>query len=79
LLPNSEVDIMRGRKDGQQAGPAQQQPAQQHVDDTLDRQVQEYSKLYSIDQWLQPRRWVVSGSLQEPVSTGRWLPGCARG
>jgi hypothetical protein len=30
----------------------------QHIDDTLDRQVEEYSKLYSIDQWLQPRRWV---------------------
>jgi hypothetical protein len=32
-------------------------PVQQHIDDTLDRQVEEYSKLYSIEQWLQPRRY----------------------
>jgi hypothetical protein len=32
-------------------------PVQQHIDDTLDRQVAEYSKLYSIEQWLQPRRY----------------------
>lgn len=69
---------MKGRNDGQQAGPGQQQPAQQHVDDTLDRQVQEFSKLYSIDQWLQPRRWVVSHSPLEPVRTARRVPGCAR-
>lgn len=49
----------------------QQQPAQQHVDDRLDRQVQEFSKLYSIDQWLQPRRWVVSYSPLEPARTAR--------
>lgn len=39
------------------AGPGSKQlAAEQHIDDTLDRQVAEYSKLYSIDQWLQPRR-----------------------
>jgi hypothetical protein len=44
-------------KGANEMGLPQQLPAQ-HIDDTLDRQVEEYSKLYSIDQWLQPRRWV---------------------
>lgn len=37
---------------------APQQRQQQHadVDDRLDRLVQEHSKAYGIDKWLQPRR-----------------------
>jgi hypothetical protein len=42
---------MKGRVDAGQAP-----KLEQHIDDRLDRQVQEYSKLYSIDKWLQPRR-----------------------